>query len=45
MVVRADIDQEETERSDLKKKGAVCRILGFWFIMKIWRPFLVSVLF
>ena len=38
MVVRAGIDQEETESSDLKKKKkkeAVCRILRFWFIMKI----------
>ena len=41
MVVRAGIDQEETESSDLKKKEAVCRILRFWFIMKIKRPFLV----
>ena len=35
MVVKAGIDQEETESSDLKKKEAVCRILRFWFIMKI----------
>ena len=35
MVVRAGIDQEETESSDLKKKKAVCRILRFWLIMKI----------
>ena len=41
MVVRAGIDQEETESSDLKKKEAVCRILRFWLIMKIF----VSVLF
>ena len=34
MVVRAGINQEETESSDLKKE-AVCRILRFWFIMKI----------
>ena len=33
MVVKAGIDQEETESSDLKKEEAVCRILRF--IMKI----------
>ena len=35
VVVRAGIDRDETESSDLKKKEAVCRILRFWFIMKI----------
>ena len=34
MVVKAGIDQEETESSDFKKEEAVCRILRFWFIMK-----------
>ena len=29
MVVKAGIDQEETESSDLKKKEAVCRILVY----------------
>ena len=32
MVVRAGTEQEETESSD---NEAVCRILIFWFIMKI----------
>ena len=34
LVVRAGTEQEETEGSDLKKE-AICRILIFWFIMKI----------
>ena len=29
MVMRAGIDQEETDSSDLKKNEAVCRILRF----------------
>ena len=34
--VRADTEQEETVNSKLSlKKEAVCRILRFWFIMKI----------
>ena len=47
MVVRAGIDQEETESSDLKKrkKEEVCRILRFWLIMTIscFRTFLIFI--
>ena len=45
MVVRAGIDQEETESSDLKKKEAVYRILRFWFIMKFNDHFLFPYFF
>ena len=45
MVVRAGIDQEETEALIKKRKETVCRILRFWLIIKFSDHFLFQYIF